>query len=106
MPISLFTNQDPSFQIKNHLCAVLTHTDITIAVVMGGVAPQKQERLLRQGPDIVVGTPGRLWELIQQGNEHLSQLSTLKLVLKFLEKTLVFRFFAFINFFLPSTNLG
>ncbi|XP_050719053.1 ATP-dependent RNA helicase DDX24-like [Eriocheir sinensis] len=67
-----------AIQIKNHLCAVLTHTDITIAVVMGGVAPQKQERLLRQGPDIVVGTPGRLWELIQQGNEHLSQLYTLK----------------------------
>lgn len=48
---------------------------------MGGVAPQKQERLLRQGPDIVVGTPGRLWELIQQGNEHLSQTSSVKLVL-------------------------
>lgn len=69
-----------SLQIKSHLCAVLTHTDITVAVVMGGVAPQKQERLLRQGPDIVVGTPGRLWELIQQGNEHLSQTSSVKLV--------------------------
>lgn len=66
------------FQVKSHLCAVLSHTDITVAVVMGGVAAQKQERLLRRGPDIVVGTPGRLWELIQQGNEHLSQTSSVK----------------------------
>ncbi|XP_063863620.1 ATP-dependent RNA helicase DDX24-like [Scylla paramamosain] len=67
-----------AIQVKSHLCAVLSHTDITVAVVMGGVATQKQERLLRRGPDIVVGTPGRLWELIQQGNEHLSQTSSVK----------------------------
>lgn len=67
-----------AIQVKSHLCAVLSHTDITVAVIMGGVAAQKQERLLRRGPDIVVGTPGRLWELIQQGNEHLSQTSSVK----------------------------
>jgi len=27
---------------------------------------QKQTRLLRRCPEIVIGTPGRLWELIQQ----------------------------------------
>ncbi|XP_042206920.1 ATP-dependent RNA helicase DDX24-like isoform X2 [Homarus americanus] len=65
-------------QVRSHLAAVLVHTDIKTAVVMGGVASQKQERLLRRGPDIVVGTPGRLWELIQQGNKHLGQIPDIR----------------------------
>ena len=32
--------------------------------MVGGMAPQKQQRLLRQRPEIVVATPGRLWELM------------------------------------------
>ncbi|KOB70342.1 Uncharacterized protein OBRU01_15386 [Operophtera brumata] len=35
-------------------------------------------RLLRGGPEIVVATPGRLWELINQGQPHLQQLDTVK----------------------------
>ncbi len=38
------------------------------AVIVGGMAAQKQERLLKRCPEIVVATPGRLWELIQQVN--------------------------------------
>ena len=30
------------------------------------MAPQKQQRLLKQHPEIVVATPGRLWELISE----------------------------------------
>lgn len=67
-----------AIQINSHLAAVLVHTDIRATVVVGGVAPQKQERLLRRGPEIVVGTPGRLWELIQQGNEHLAQVADIQ----------------------------
>ncbi len=36
------------------------------------MAPQKQLRLLSRRPEIVVATPGRLWDLIREGNEHLS----------------------------------
>nr|XP_045594873.1 ATP-dependent RNA helicase DDX24-like isoform X1 [Procambarus clarkii]XP_045594874.1 ATP-dependent RNA helicase DDX24-like isoform X1 [Procambarus clarkii] len=63
-----------AIQIKSHLAAVLVHTDIQTAVIMGGVSHEKQERLLRRGPEIVIGTPGRLWELIEQGNKHLTQV--------------------------------
>lgn len=42
------------------------------------MAAVKQERLLGKGPEIVVGTPGRLWELVQQGNQHLSQIDNIK----------------------------
>ena len=34
--------------------------------VVGGMAPQKQQRLLRKCPEIVVATPGRLWDLISE----------------------------------------
>ena len=34
--------------------------------VVGGMAQQKQERLLKRGPEIVVATPGRLWELYSE----------------------------------------
>lgn len=40
---------------------------VTIEAIVGGISAQKQERILRQRhPDIVVATPGRLWEFIQQ----------------------------------------
>ncbi|XP_076066593.1 ATP-dependent RNA helicase DDX24 [Oratosquilla oratoria] len=67
-----------AIQVKSHLDAVLVHTDINTTVVVGGMAPQKQERLLLKGPDIVIGTPGRLWELIQQGNPHLAQVTSIR----------------------------
>ncbi|MCL4132740.1 UNVERIFIED_CONTAM: hypothetical protein GTU68_019844, partial [Idotea baltica] len=66
------------FQIKKHTDAVLTKTDIKTALVIGGLCSEKQERLLSAGPDIVIGTPGRLWEFVQQGNPHLSQLPAIR----------------------------
>jgi len=37
-----------------------------IVAVVGGMAPQKQQRLLRKCPEIIVATPGRLWDLISE----------------------------------------
>lgn len=42
------------------------------------MAQVKQERILSKGPEIVVATPGRLWELIQIGNDHLSQFADIR----------------------------
>ena len=36
-----------------------------VSAIMGGMAPVKQQRLLAQKPHVVIATPGRLWELIQ-----------------------------------------
>lgn len=36
-----------------------------------------QERLLRGCPSVVVATPGRLWDLITHGAQHLSHLDDL-----------------------------
>ena len=37
-----------------------------IVAVVGGMAPQKQQRLLQKCPEIIVATPGRLWDLISE----------------------------------------
>ena len=42
--------------------------------VYGGVAISSQERPLRRGVDIVVGTPGRLIDLIQRGSLNLRDI--------------------------------
>ena len=41
-----------------------------VMAVVGGMATQKQERLLKKCPEIVVATPGRLWELIQEVSRY------------------------------------
>ncbi len=35
-------------------------------VIIGGMAVQKQQRLLSKHPNIIVATPGRLWELFSE----------------------------------------
>jgi ATP-dependent RNA helicase DDX24/MAK5 len=51
---------------------------LQVVVIVGGLSAQKQERLLRSQPEIVIATPGRLWELAQAGNEHLSTLNRIR----------------------------
>lgn len=65
-------------QINNHLKAVAKYTDVSIVCIIGGLAQVKQERVLNSNPHIIIGTPGRVWELIQSGNEHLQKLVHLK----------------------------
>ena len=56
----------------------LNHDIAQIVPVVGGLALPKQARLLSYKPEIVVGTPGRLWEVISGGHAHFKQLGTLK----------------------------
>lgn len=39
---------------------------ISTAGLIGGLAIPKQERLLRKHPQIIVGTPGRIWYFMEQ----------------------------------------
>ncbi|XP_063048693.1 ATP-dependent RNA helicase DDX24-like, partial [Engraulis encrasicolus] len=61
------------------LALVLTApTRIRTAIVVGGMAPQKQNRVLSRRPEIVIATPGRLWDLIKDGHPHLTDLRHLR----------------------------
>ncbi|XP_063542129.1 ATP-dependent RNA helicase DDX24 [Cydia strobilella] len=74
----LTPTRELAMQISQHLKAVAKYTGIRIATVVGGMAAVKQERELKRNPEIVVATPGRLWELISRGEPHLQQLPSVK----------------------------
>lgn len=65
-------------QIYKHLKAIAKYTQVKIACIIGGLAQVKQERVLKSKPHIVIGTPGRIWELVQDGNEHLQKIDSVK----------------------------
>ena len=61
-----------ALQIKQHIDNVALKHGIHTAGIVGGLSQQKQERVLKYSPQIVVGTPGRLWELIENETELLN----------------------------------
>ena len=65
-------------QIQSHITAAGKYANVKSVAIIGGLATQKQERLLRKCPEIVIGTPGRLHKLVMNGNLHLNSFSTLK----------------------------
>lgn len=56
-----------SFSIENRKTKLFVRiASLQTAVMVGGMSTQKQERLLQQKPEIIVATPGRFWELIEE----------------------------------------
>lgn len=39
---------------------------VSVAAIVGGMSAQKQRRILSRGVDVLVATPGRLWDIIQE----------------------------------------
>ncbi|XP_054720063.1 ATP-dependent RNA helicase DDX24-like isoform X1 [Uloborus diversus] len=74
----LTPTRELAIQVKKHLQAICKFCDVTVAAVVGGMAPEKQKRLLKKHPDIVVATPGRLWELIEEGEDHVKNVASVK----------------------------
>jgi ATP-dependent RNA helicase RhlE len=61
-------------QIADHASKYGRHLPISNAVIYGGVGQGKQEDALRRSPDLLVATPGRLLDLIQQGIVRLDAI--------------------------------
>ncbi|MDX1681972.1 MAG: DEAD/DEAH box helicase [Phycisphaeraceae bacterium] len=53
------------------------HTDLRTVVIYGGVSQRPQVRKLREGVDVVVACPGRLLDLMGQGEVDLGSVETL-----------------------------
>ncbi|CAK5117584.1 unnamed protein product [Meloidogyne enterolobii] len=66
--------------VFRQLSAVKEPRELRIVAIVGGMSIQKQQRLLKSQPDIIVGTPGRLWALKESGEEHLNILSGLQFI--------------------------
>ncbi|CAG5866411.1 unnamed protein product [Menidia menidia] len=74
----LTPTRELAVQVKHHIDAVAKFTDIKTAIVVGGMAQQKQRRMLKRRPEIIIATPGRLWDLIKERHPHLLNLRLLK----------------------------
>lgn len=62
------------FQVTEHLKNAAKNLGVRVVPIVGGMSSAKQERLLKGKPEIVVGTPGRLWELMSVGEKHLVEV--------------------------------
>ncbi|EGC36632.1 hypothetical protein DICPUDRAFT_150880 [Dictyostelium purpureum] len=66
-----------AIQVTNHIKSIIAFTNLKVVSIVGGLAQQRQQRILTKRPEIVVATPGRLWELITEGHKHLIELNSL-----------------------------
>ncbi|ELP89056.1 ATP-dependent RNA helicase mak5, putative [Entamoeba invadens IP1] len=72
----LVPTRELAVQIRDHLQKLTKYLPrVTSCVVVGGLASVKQVRLLLQEPTIVIGTPGRIFELYN--NQDTPVLKTL-----------------------------
>ena len=64
-----------ALQVHSMICQLAKHTDIRCALVMGGLSLSQQAAELRQAPEIVVATPGRIIDHVM--NTMAFELDTL-----------------------------
>lgn len=43
---------------------------VSVAAIVGGMSSQKQHRVLSRGVDVLVATPGRLWDILEDVCVH------------------------------------
>jgi len=75
----LCPTRELAMQIFDSFVGYGKHLKLRHTVVFGGVSQGKQVRELRAGVDVLVATPGRLLDLINQGHIDLSRIETLVL---------------------------
>lgn len=48
---------------------------VSVAAIVGGMSAQKQRRILDRGVDVMVATPGRLWDILQEVGRILRKIA-------------------------------
>ncbi|KAJ9200327.1 hypothetical protein DTO166G4_3328 [Paecilomyces variotii] len=81
-PIALILSptRELAHQLAKHIGDLNTHapdTNARIALLTGGLSIQKQQRLLANA-DIVIGTPGRVWEIMSTGQGLIHKMQKIK----------------------------
>ena len=77
--LMLCPTRELASQIRDNIDEYSRHLDIRSMVMFGGVSQRPQVKLLRQGVEILIATPGRLLDLIGQGHVDLSYVQFLVL---------------------------
>ncbi|HZN38262.1 MAG TPA: DEAD/DEAH box helicase [Planctomycetota bacterium] len=81
MPRSLVLvpTRELATQVADSFEAYGRYLGLRVAVIFGGVGQNPQVQILRSGIDVLVATPGRLLDLMQQRHCDLSEVETLVL---------------------------
>jgi ATP-dependent RNA helicase RhlE len=66
-------------QIHEHFTELAKHTPVRSAAIFGGVGKSPQERAFRRGVDVIVATPGRLLDHLEQPYATLDGVEVLVL---------------------------
>jgi superfamily II DNA/RNA helicase len=75
----LCPTRELALQVTDDISTAAAHLDVSILTVYGGVGYDTQLDTLTKGVDVVVGTPGRLLDLVQRRNLQLTRVQTLVL---------------------------
>ena len=70
----LSPTRELAVQIGESLATYSRHLHLRTALVYGGVSQSKQVRVIKRGVHIIVATPGRLLDLMNQGSIKLDKL--------------------------------
>ena len=60
--------------LTENVCQYARYTPCTAAVIFGGVSQVPQVEAIARGADILIATPGRLWDLMGQGIVKLNKV--------------------------------
>ncbi|OJJ45339.1 hypothetical protein ASPZODRAFT_70081 [Penicilliopsis zonata CBS 506.65] len=82
VPVALVLSptRELAHQLAKHIGDLIANApgaDAKIALLTGGLSIQKQQRLLAAG-DIVIGTPGRVWEILSSGHGLIRKMKQIK----------------------------
>ena len=73
----LVPTRELAIQVGEDLEELTRYTNIRSAAVFGGIGWTKHAELVKPGVDIVVATPGRLWDLYEVGALRFKKIKTL-----------------------------
>lgn len=77
--VILASSQELAMQILKELQNWATESGITNTSLIGGANPKRQLEKLKKSPQVVVGTPGRVLELIKQKKLKMHEVKTVVL---------------------------
>ena len=71
----------PTHELALQLCEVFQkigqHSGLNIANIIGGVSQDEQIKNLEKGTDVLIATPGRMFDLVSQGHLKLNRVEIL-----------------------------
>lgn len=71
----LTPTRELALQIYENVCQYARYTSCTAVAVYGGVPQAAQVDAIQHGVDILIATPGRLWDLMEQGIVTLNRIT-------------------------------